>query len=144
PSFKSVVMSLKRMPSVGKSLMSRIFARRSSTFMAGILPRLIGFERRDGRGEITKTRDRAVGARRAGILAAAHHLHRAEPRLLRALHVEADVVADVHRARGLAAHAAERREEDLGRRLPDPELVGERQVREGVEQSAAREELAKD
>ena len=34
PSRRSVVMSLKRMPSVGKSLMSRIFARSSSTSMA--------------------------------------------------------------------------------------------------------------
>src|SRR5207245_7177896 len=30
-------MSLKRMPSVGKSLMSRILARRAATSMAGIL-----------------------------------------------------------------------------------------------------------
>src|SRR6266540_7476035 len=34
PSFRSVVMSLKRMPSVGKSLMSRILARSSASSMA--------------------------------------------------------------------------------------------------------------
>src|SRR2546428_8615478 len=33
PSFRRVVMSLKRIPSVGKSLMSRILARSSATFM---------------------------------------------------------------------------------------------------------------
>src|SRR2546427_6340035 len=33
PSFRSVVMSLKRIPSVGKFLMSRIFALRSATSM---------------------------------------------------------------------------------------------------------------
>src|SRR6202008_3547451 len=39
PSLRSVVMSLKRMPSVGKSLMSRIFALRSAMCMApAILP----------------------------------------------------------------------------------------------------------
>src|SRR3989338_2134321 len=35
PSLRSVVMSLKRIPSVGKSLMSRIFERSSATFMTG-------------------------------------------------------------------------------------------------------------
>ncbi len=36
PSFSRVVMSLKRIPSVGKSLMSRIFARSSATSIAEV------------------------------------------------------------------------------------------------------------
>src|SRR6266567_3638349 len=36
PSLSSVVMSLKRMPSVGKSLISRIFALRAATSMTGV------------------------------------------------------------------------------------------------------------
>src|SRR2546427_12581984 len=37
PSLRSVVMSLKRIPSVGKSLMSRIFALRSAMSIGGYL-----------------------------------------------------------------------------------------------------------
>src|SRR2546427_12473246 len=37
PSLRSVVMSLKRIPSVGKSLMSRIFALRSAISIGGYL-----------------------------------------------------------------------------------------------------------
>src|SRR6266850_915378 len=63
PSLSSVVMSLKRMPSVGKSLMSRIFARSSSTSMAaGML--LAELPRRNPKnlvGEHREVRDPEIG-----------------------------------------------------------------------------------
>src|SRR5207244_11440764 len=63
---RRVVMSLKRIPSVGKSLMSRILARNSATFTPAILTRII-HERMTGvaaggRGQGKGPRDHAVSA----------------------------------------------------------------------------------
>src|SRR6185295_9132736 len=95
PSLSSVVMSLKRMPSVGKSLMSRIFARSASTSMtAGMLP--IGLPGRNAKnllGQHAEVVNQEVGLGRrraepAGVVRGAHAGR------LRPDHVRVGVVAD--------------------------------------------------
>src|SRR5580704_5056960 len=96
PSRSSVVMSLKRMPSVGKSLISRIFFRSSETSMpAGMLP--AGPGRRNTKnllGQRSEIRDHEVRVRRRptearGVVGGPH------PDAPRAQHVGVRVVSDV-------------------------------------------------
>src|SRR6185503_9392989 len=124
PSLSSVVMSLKRMPSVGKSLMSRIFARSASTSMAaGILP--AGLRRRNAKnllGERREVVDEEIGVRRCGAEAAGvvrgAHADRVRPD-----HVRVGVVADVHRDVRRHPGAGQRDAEDLGVWLAEADLV---------------------
>src|SRR5687768_13433144 len=110
PSLSSVVMSLKRMPSVGKSLMSRILARSSAMSMCAAILQHGGAatdppnphrspsaaELRDGRGQGGETGDGGVGAAGAeGLQGGAGDLDDAHAGRARALHVEDGVVAHV-------------------------------------------------
>src|SRR5206468_7022722 len=74
PSFRRVVMSLKRMPSVGKSLMSRILARSAATSMTerdvtrrpGTAQYEKPFSARQAAHEVAEVGDDQVGVRGAG------------------------------------------------------------------------------
>src|SRR6266545_3618432 len=118
PSLSSVVMSLKRIPSVGKSLMSRIFARSSLTSMAaGMLP--VGLGGRNPKNLVRKRGEvgnHQVGrggrsAEPGGVVRGAH----ADP--LRSDHVGIRIVADVHRFTGRHPGALQRDVEDPSLRL---------------------------
>src|ERR1041384_3350300 len=91
-------MSLKRMPSVGKSLMSRILARSPATSMGGILQHgglPLSLQLREGLGQAGEAGDGGVGPLGAeGLERGAGDLDRAETRVARAEHVEDRVVAD--------------------------------------------------
>src|SRR3990170_273422 len=65
-------MSLKRMPSVGKSLISRIFALRSATSIARLYYRLVAAPRKTALG-------RGQSDRRRGTLARAGLQHTSAP-----------------------------------------------------------------
>src|SRR5687768_9482212 len=135
PSLSSVVMSLKRMPSVGKSLMSRILARSSAISMCRYLTRSGGVLHRlrrgrrsspqlgDGRGQRGEADDGNVGAPGAqGLEGRARDLDGPHPRRARALHVEDGVVAHVHGFAGIGAERTERERKDLRIRLADQHL----------------------
>src|SRR5712691_2227554 len=78
PSFRRVVMSLKRIPSVGKSLMSRIFARSSATSIARLYYSLHAAARKTQGG--VKVSAEAGTVTRSGVIR-----HATDARLTRSL-----------------------------------------------------------
>src|SRR6266436_4570035 len=106
-SLSSVVMSLKRMPSVGKSLMSRILARSAATSMTerdvtrrpGTAQYEKPFSARKAAHEVAEVGDDQVGVRGAGP-AGGGVVDTAHPRALRSPHVgDGLAVADLVRIR---------------------------------------------
>src|SRR5215813_2603872 len=155
PSLRSVVMSLKRMPSVGKSLISRIFAVSEATSMTGrdltcrlpvrqhemLAPSESSAEQ--AVDEVTEIGDDevGVGGRRP---ASRGEVDTAHPGFLRSRDVGVGIVADVSGMARLGAEPGERSPEDLGIGLPVANLVRVRDRGEVAKEIVAVEHLAQD
>src|SRR5882762_1392517 len=129
-SLSSVVMSLKRMPSVGKSLMSRILARSAATSMTerdvtrrpGTAQYEKPFSARKAAHEVAEVGDDQVGVRGAGP-AGGGVVDTAHPRALRSPHVGDGIVADVGRFARVDTELRQGSPEDLGVGLAVADLV---------------------
>src|SRR6266852_3110353 len=151
PSLSSVVMSLKRMPSVGKSLMSRIFALRAATSMTGVdLTRDIQMTQHKPRSaieeaidELAEIGDHEIGMGGAG-RARGREVDPAHPDALGALNVGDRVVAHMRGVARLGGEGGEGAAEYLGVGLAVADLVGVGNGGEVTQEIVACENLPQD